>query len=51
MTRNGLINDGADDFVLIRSTIMNAFFTEQAEPLANNERVWSSNKVFIRELV
>lgn len=51
MTRNGLINDGADDFVLIRSTIMNAFFTEQAEPLGGNERVWSSNKVFIRELV
>ena len=31
LARNGLVNDGEDDFVLIRSTIMNAFFTEQSE--------------------
>lgn len=50
LARNGLVNDGEDDFVLIRSTIMNAFFTEQSEA-GNNERLESSNKVFIRELV
>lgn len=48
--RNGLVDDGVDDFVLIRSTIMNAFFTEQNE-VGNNARLESSNKVFIRELV
>ena len=49
LKRHNLVADGEHELVLIRSTIMNAFFTELGQdPTA---RIKSSNKIFIRELV
>lgn len=48
LKRHNLVADD-EDIVFIRSTIMNAFFTELgADPTA---RVESSNRLFVREIV
>ena len=49
LKRHNLVADGEEEIVFIRSTIMNAFFTELGQD--PTDRIESSNKVFIRELV
>lgn len=48
LQRHGLEADGEDHIVVIRSTIMNAFFTELA---SDKNHLESSNNVFISELL